>query len=85
MARGFKTGGGSRKGVPNRTTAAAKEAFSFAFAGIGGVEALTDWARSNPGDFYRLYARLIPTETHLGGPDGGPVPIAWPLPRHPLE
>ena len=85
MARGFKTGGGSRKGKPNRTTSAAKEAFSLAFEGLGGVGAFTTWARRNPTDFYKLYARLIPVESHVGGPDGGAIPVAWPLPPHPLE
>jgi hypothetical protein len=34
----------------------------MAFYGIGGVPALVEWARENPGDFYRLYARLIPAD-----------------------
>lgn len=61
MAKGKKTGGRT-KGVPNKTTTAAKEAFSLAFEGIGGVSALIEWAEENRSDFFKLYARLIPVE-----------------------
>src|ERR1700682_3525240 len=37
MARGRKTGGGSRRGRPNWFTAISREAFSFAFNAIGGA------------------------------------------------
>ena len=63
MAKGKKTGGGSRKGSENRSTVAAREAFQFAFHGIGGIAALVAWAKKNRTEFYKLYARLIPTET----------------------
>lgn len=29
---------------------------------MGGVDALIEWGTSNPSDFYRLYARLIPQQ-----------------------
>lgn len=63
---------GRKKGVPNKTTTAAREAFGLAFAGIGGADALTVWAKDNPTEFYKLYARLIPVE-HVG--DGGEGPV----------
>ena len=73
MARGKKTGG-RKAGTPNKLTASAKEAFEFAFNEIGGSKALAKWARGNPGDFYRLYARLIPNElTGSGGKDLLPI------------
>lgn len=59
MAKGRKTGGGSRRGIPNRFTATAKQAFDYAFQEIGGEQALADWARRNRSDFYRLFARQI--------------------------
>jgi hypothetical protein len=59
---------GRPKGALNKTTRAAKEAFTLAFENIGGAEALSEWARANQTDFYKLFARLIPTE--LSGPDG---------------
>lgn len=85
MAIGRKTGGGSRKGVPNKLTKAAREAFELAFDQVGGTSALTAWARANPTEFYKLYARLIPVEQRLSAPDGGPVQIEWPLPRTALD
>ena len=39
------------------------EAFQRAFDMIGGVERLTLWAHENPGDFFRLYAKLLPATT----------------------
>jgi hypothetical protein len=58
-------GRGRRKGELNRTTVAVKEALTMAFEGAGGVEALTSWARSNPSEFYRLYAKLLPREINV--------------------
>lgn len=68
MAKGKKTGG-RVAGTPNKTTVAVKEALTQAFADVGGVDALTEWARENPGAFYNLWGKLIPTEvkaTHDG-------------------
>lgn len=36
----------------------------MAFEGVGGVDGLIAWARENRTDFYKLYARLIPTEVN---------------------
>ena len=49
---------------------AALEAVEMAFQGLGGVTALTRWARENPTDFYKLWARRIPNAIdaqHSGG------------------
>lgn len=43
------------------------------FDGLGGVEALTDRARENREEFYKLYARLIPTEQRVAVADGQPL------------
>jgi hypothetical protein len=67
---------GRKKGVPNKTTREVREVFKQAFDKLGGVEALVKWARKTPvtrGEFYRLYARLIPTE--IVGPGGGPIQL----------
>lgn len=59
----FRKGEGGRpEGAKNKTTLAAKEAFAAAFEGIGGVTALTKWAKDNEQEFFKLYARLIPVE-----------------------
>jgi hypothetical protein len=71
MAKGKKTGG-RQAGTPNVFTKSAREAFQLAFDGTGGFTALTKWAKANPTEFYKLYARLIPVE-HVG--EGGEGPI----------
>lgn len=70
MAVGRKTGG-RKPGSRNKVTSGVKAAFTAAFERCGGVDGLTRWAQEEPGEFYKLYARLIPTE--ITGPDGGPV------------
>lgn len=62
-----KTGGGSRKGVPNKLTRSVKEAFEIAFNSMQeekGVN-LLEWGKGNPTEFYKISARLIP-ETLTG-------------------
>jgi hypothetical protein len=61
MAIGQKTGGRT-KGTPNKATADVKAALCRAFDGLGGVPALIDWGRTNPTEFYRLWARLLPQD-----------------------
>lgn len=63
-------GRGRPLGAKNKITVAAKEAFAAAFREIGGVRALSKWARRNPDEFYKLYAKLIPVELRGGGPGG---------------
>lgn len=36
---------------------------------------MADWARENRTEFYRIYARLLPVETHLSGNEGEPLKI----------
>lgn len=66
-------GKGRVKGTPNKTTKAAKEGLELAFEGLGGVEALTTWAKENQTEFYKLWAKLLPVQvkadvdnTHTG-------------------
>jgi hypothetical protein len=62
--KGYPKTGGRQPGSQNKFTVAARTALALAFEGIGGVPALTAWARKNRSDFYKLYARLIPTEVN---------------------
>ena len=59
-------GPGRPKGVPNRITVAAKEAFALAFQGAGGVDEFVAWAKANRTEFYRLYSKLIPVDVTSG-------------------
>jgi len=61
MAKGFKTGGRQR-GTPNKLTASFREAIRLVYDEIGGHAVFAAWARENPGDFYKIAARLIPAE-----------------------
>lgn len=63
MASGRKTGG-RQKGVANKTTVAAKQAFQMAFDGLGGVQALQTWAAENQTEFFKLFSKLIPQDVN---------------------
>lgn len=64
MARGRKTGG-REKGTPNKIGGAVRENVISVFETLGGTKQMADWARENLTEFYRLYARLLPTEATL--------------------
>ncbi len=61
MAQRRKTGG-RIAGTPNKVTTIFKDAVRTVYEDIGGHKAFAEWARENPGDFYRIASRLIPTE-----------------------
>lgn len=52
----------SRKGSPNKVGAEVKENIVAVFTRLGSTAAMAEWAAKNLTEFYRLYARLIPTE-----------------------
>lgn len=58
-------GKGRIRGSKNKFTLSAKDAFQKAYEGLGGANALKEWAEDNKTDFYKLYAKLIPTETSV--------------------
>ena len=58
---GQKTGG-RQVGTPNKVTAIFKDAVRTVYEDIGGHAAFAAWAKENPTEFYRIAARLIPTE-----------------------
>ena len=62
FTKGIAKIGGRRKGTPNRLTTNFSEAVLLAYENIGGHEAFSKWAAENQTDFYRIAARLIPTE-----------------------
>ena len=54
--------GGRKKGTPNKNTVAVRQALEEAFDGLGGVKTLTDWAKTNQTEFYKLFAKLLPVQ-----------------------
>ena len=63
---GSRPGPGRPKGSLSRWSRASLDAVFEVFDNLGGVEAMTEWARAHPSDFYRgIYARLLPTRTEV--------------------
>lgn len=62
----------TRKGSPNKTSAAAKEGVLKAFEQVGGVPALVAWAKENQTAFYTtIWGKLIPREAAVDVTSGG--------------
>lgn len=66
---GKKTGGGSRKGIPNKATADIKAMINNALTLAGGETYLLRQADENPVAFMGLIGKIIPKEvaTELSG------------------
>jgi hypothetical protein len=65
MPRGSRPGekrGGRKPGVPNKNTAAVKATVVQAFEELGGVPGFVAWGKKYPTEFYKIYAKLLPTE-----------------------
>lgn len=60
-------------------------AFHEAFELIGGVPRLAHWADQSPSAFYKLYARLLPTQASQQIEHGGEIRIKHVLPKGPLD
>ena len=68
--------GGRRKGTPNKTGAAIREAMLAVFSELqAGAQAdnghFLEWARDHSTDFYKLATKLLPAQ--VTGEDGAPV------------
>ena len=57
--------GGRPKGAKNKLTASVKGNIVAVFTRLGATAAMADWAADHRTDFYRLYARLAPTELEV--------------------
>jgi hypothetical protein len=51
----------------------ARDNIAAVFTRLGGTAAMAEWAKENKTEFYKLYARLIPTE--VTGAGGGPLTV----------
>lgn len=56
------------------------EAFHVAFQMVGGVPRLALWADQEPGEFFKLYARMLPAPTSSEMEGDGHVEIVHSLP-----
>ncbi len=80
---GFEKGnkyGGRKRGAKNRLTNDVRQIFHDVYENMGadkvnpetgkpltGNEAMLEWARDNPTEFYRLYGKMIPTTAEITG------------------
>ena len=78
FTKGIAKFGGRKKGTPNKLTGTFREAVCLAYESIGGHEAFAKWAAENRTDFYRIAARLIPTENKDHDREGITVIIQGP-------
>lgn len=60
-------------------------AFHDAFELIGGVPRLAHWADTHPTDFFKLYARLLPTEAAKSAVGDGSLTVIHVIPPGPLD
>lgn len=60
MAKGIKTGGGSRAGIENRVSKELKDMIRGALDDVGGQEYLAKQAIENPTAFLSLIGKILP-------------------------
>lgn len=73
---GKREGSGRKAGVPNKMSATVKENVISVFDALGGIEHMKEWATENPNNFYNIYAKILPTQTEIGGIDGADIPLS---------
>lgn len=65
--------GGSRKGIPNKSTALVKDMIQGALEDVGGRQYLVEQARENPAAFMGLIKAILPKDVNLGGQPDNPI------------
>lgn len=67
-------GKGRQKGVPNKTTKAAKDAIAQAAEALGGTDRLVAWVKEDPANervfWGTIYPKLLPLQVNGAGADG---------------
>jgi hypothetical protein len=73
----------SRKGIPNKLGAGAKENIQAVFVRLGSTAAMAEWAQENKTEFYKIYAKLVPLKMEGSGADGSfPVSVEFHIVDH---
>ena len=67
MAANKRKPPGRPKGTPNKLPGTVKENIVCVFTRLGGTAAMARWAEENQTEFYKIYAKLLPTDVNLGG------------------
>jgi hypothetical protein len=70
---------------PNFTRKDVVDAFSSAFQLIGGVPRLALWANDNESDFFKLYARLLPSQSSSALGEANTLKIEMAIKPGPLD
>lgn len=70
---GHKLSPGRKKGVPNKINADLRNMILESLELAGGRDYLRRQATENPSAYMSLVGKVIPKESILSGPDGGPV------------
>jgi len=76
MAQGAKTGG-RKKGTSNKLNATVKDNVLAVFNRLDGTAGMAQWAKENQTEFYKIYARLIPSEVAQKTEHSGNVSFSW--------
>lgn len=80
-----KTGGGSRKGVPNKATKELKDMILGALDQVGGQQYLVDQAIENPTAFMSLVSKVLPKDINANTTGEMKVTILTGLPLNTNE
>lgn len=76
-----KRRGGRTAGTPNKATSTVKDNMLAVFNRVGGTAKMAEWAEANLTEFYKLYARLIPTDVKLSGDADNPLQVVTEIRR----
>ena len=79
--------GGVAEFLPRKELSRADVVYAFqaCFDNLGGVPRMALWAEENPGDFYKLYARLLPSQASSSLGEKNEFVIKHVLPRGALD
>jgi hypothetical protein len=73
--------GGRAPGSQNKVTTTVKDNMLAVFNRLGGTHKMAEWAEANLTEFYKLYARLIPTDVKLSGDADNPLQVVTEIRR----